>query len=552
MSRARAGAARVAGLVLACLAALLVLPLAAAGAHAATAAPQRSVMVLLDVNESLAGARIAAERTTVLRYARALPADVRIGLITFSDGWELNLRPTTDRGKLASALSASRLSGFTSAGIAGALSGANAAVERLGAGGQGRVLALSDGELVAGKLPTPALPTDVVTWRYESDDNVGAIRALAAASGGRVVSDPARVAVLAAAFPALARTPSPVPSAASPSAARHAIAVPRSSLSLIAVLALVFIAGFVLSLLVIRAVSPGTQRRRLVAEIERYGPRHAPAPASDDAGDGAVARTAVSLAAQLLASSNVERGLAQRLDLAGISRKPAEWVLMGAGLGAALAAVLTLLTGNVLVGLLIGVAVGWAGMRLIVDFRIRRRRAAFRDQLPDVLQFVAGSLRSGFSLAQALDAVVREDTQPAAGEFFRALAEARVGVDLDTALEGIAKRMASVDLQWTIIAIRIQREVGGNLAEVLSTTVATMRERAFLHRHVRALSAEGRLSAYILIALPLAMGAWLFITDRNYLRPIYTTAFGLLMLFVALVLFAVGVVWMRAVVKVEV
>jgi len=100
--------------------------------------------------------------------------------------------------------------------------------------------------------------------------------------------------------------------------------------------------------------------------------------------------------------------------------------------------------------------------------------------------------------------------------------------------------------------IRLDRTVGGNLAEVLATTVATMRERAQIRRHVRALSAEGRLSAYILISLPVLVGGWLFYSSPAYMRPLYTTAAGLMMLVAATVLLAVGALWMRQLIKVEV
>jgi tight adherence protein B len=101
------------------------------------------------------------------------------------------------------------------------------------------------------------------------------------------------------------------------------------------------------------------------------------------------------------------------------------------------------------------------------------------------------------------------------------------------------------------MAIRIQREVGGHLAEVLNTTVGTMRERSQLRRHVKALSAEGRLSAYILVALPVLIGGWLFIGSPGYVRPLYTTTVGIVMLALAAVLTAVGALWMRKVIKVE-
>jgi Flp pilus assembly protein TadB len=217
-----------------------------------------------------------------------------------------------------------------------------------------------------------------------------------------------------------------------------------------------------------------------------------------------------------------------------------------------IALALTLLTGNPVAGVLIGVLAGWLGMRLIVSLGISRRRAAFAEQLPDVLQLVAGSLQSGFSLPQALDAVVRNDTQPSAGEFYRALAETRIGGELEAALDRVAERMDSTDLRWSVLAIRIQRSVGGNLVEVLRNTVDMMRERVRLRRHVRGLSAEGRLSAYILIALPVVVGGWLFLTRPSYVRPLYTTSFGLVMLVGAGVLVVLGTVWMRKAIKVEV
>ena len=169
-----------------------------------------------------------------------------------------------------------------------------------------------------------------------------------------------------------------------------------------------------------------------------------------------------------------------------------------------------------------------------------------------MLQLIAGSLQSGFSLPQALDAVVREGTQPSMGEFSRALAEARLGADLEDALNRVADRMDSTDLRWTVMAIRIQREVGGNLAEVLRTTVGTMRERAFLRRQVSSLSAEGRLSAYILIALPVLIGG-VVLLQRPELHAAavhHPGRAGHARRRAALIV--VGALWMRKLIKVEV
>ena len=318
---------------------------------------------------------------------------------------------------------------------------------------------------------------------------------------------------------------------------------------LAALLGCIFLALLLAALLAGGAAGRVDAGKRLAQQVDQYRPRHRPleAPA-----EGAVSGAALGGVARLLRSRNSDQRLAERLELAAIRRKPAEWVLL-AGCGTVvLAAVVAVGTGSALLGILVAVPVGWLAARLVVSVRIVRRRAAFSEQLPDMLQLAAGSLQSGFSLPQALDAIARDGTQPISGEFSRALAETRIGVELPVALDRLADRMDSTDLRWTVMAISIQREVGGNLAEVLSNTVATMRERTQLRRHVRALSAEGRLSAYILIALPLVVGGWLFISSPAYMRPLYTTVTGGLLLVLAAVLAAAGALWMRQLIKVEV
>src|SRR5690242_11751918 len=131
-----------------------------------------------------------------------------------------------------------------------------------------------------------------------------------------------------------------------------------SGMPLLAVLALVFAALFVLALLATGSLRAQDQRRELADRIERYGPRHGSAPPE---GDGKVATAAVGWMTQLLRSSNTERGLAGRLDLAGIVRKPAEWALLGVSACAALSALLTLLVGNIVIGVLAGAAAGYLG-----------------------------------------------------------------------------------------------------------------------------------------------------------------------------------------------
>jgi Flp pilus assembly protein TadB len=323
------------------------------------------------------------------------------------------------------------------------------------------------------------------------------------------------------------------------------------SWTLAAGLGAIFAAVFILAVTLFGSLTRAGQQRDLAGRIASYGPRHGSSPANGDSGAAGKAGSVALDVTNRLMSPAAEQRLSGRMELAGVARKPAEWVLLGGCVGIVVAAALSIGTGNVILGLLAGAVVGWLSMRTLLSSLIRRRRAAFAEQLPDLLQLIASSLRSGFSLLQAVDSVMRETAQPAAGEFARALAESRLGGDLEDCLETIADRMGSDDLRWTVMAIRIQRGIGGNLAEVLTTTVNTIRERGYLRRQVLALTADGRLSAYILVALPVVAGAFLFIFRRTYMRPLYTTHMGELMLAGALVLVVLGTMIMRQMIKLE-
>ncbi|HUB38788.1 MAG TPA: type II secretion system F family protein [Streptosporangiaceae bacterium] len=322
--------------------------------------------------------------------------------------------------------------------------------------------------------------------------------------------------------------------------------------SLPVALGAIFVAVFLGVLSALGALSRSGRQRELAGRIERYGPqRRAPVVSNQPVREPDLNRRALDVANRLM-SPQAQRRLAERLDLAAVSRKPAEWTLLSVGLGVVIAAALSLATGNVLVGILGGALVGWLGMRLWLSYKIGRRRAAFREQLPDLLQLIASALQSGYSLLQALDAVVREDSQPASGEFSRAMAEARLGGELESCLEAVVRRMDSADLRWTVMAIRIQRSVGGNLGEILTTVAGTMRERGFLRRQVHALSAEGRMSAIILVALPVLVAALMFVVARSYMRPLYTTPLGIAVLVIDCIMVVIGAFWMRAAIRLEV
>jgi Flp pilus assembly protein TadB len=552
----RRAAARVCA-VLACAAVLLgpsVGPAAAAGTP--PGGPPRTLMILLDNNGDNTSGNdwLAMARQAALAYAGALPSDVRAGLVTFAGQWKLVLRPTTDRARLQAALGTVAGAGggfYNSDGIYAALAGVTSAVPAL-AGPGGRLVVISDAENLTGTGPITTIPADVIAKHVDGDDFIGKLRGLASGRGGHMAG-PGRAAALGAgAYPGPRTHPSPAATHRPPAKPNQAVGrVPSLPWALLAGAAALFLAIFIVTITAFGSVARAGRDRELEERIKRYGPKHKPTAAEDATGTAKVRRAAQDVTQRLMTSTAQDR-LAERLDLAGIARKPTEWTLLGGCLGIAVAAALSLVTSYVLFGVLVGALIGWLAMRLTLSLRIVRRRAAFSDQLPDVLQLIASALRSGFSLPQALDAVVREDAQPVAGEFSRALAEVRLGGDLADGLEGVARRMNSDDLHWTVIAIRVQQGIGGNLAEVLLTIAGTIRERAFLRRHVRALSAEGRLSAYIIVALPVLVGTWLFISAPQYMLPLHTTHLGELMLAAAIGLVVVGGLWMRKMIRIEI
>ncbi len=190
----------------------------------------------------------------------------------------------------------------------------------------------------------------------------------------------------------------------------------------------------------------------------------------------------------------------------------------------------------------------WLGLSFLEE----QRRKKFATQLPETLTLISSSLRAGFGFQQAVRAVVKETSPPTSTEFKKFLSEVELGLPLELALDNMADRLKSPNFNWVVMAVKIQREVGGNLSEVLENLAKTVREREQLQRQVKALTAEGRLSAWILTGLPFAISIFLFIVNPEYMSLIFKTKIGLMMLAAAVVLMTIGVIWMRKIVRIEV
>ncbi|WP_141401375.1 type II secretion system F family protein [Ornithinimicrobium cerasi] len=237
------------------------------------------------------------------------------------------------------------------------------------------------------------------------------------------------------------------------------------------------------------------------------------------------------------------------LDRAGIALALPQFVLLvgaGALVGLAIGAVL----GSFVVGVLLAVF-AVVGALMFVSFRSDARKRAFAEQLEDVLMLLASNLRAGHSLQQSLDSMTADIEEPASVEIGRAVTQVRVGRDLTESLDEVADRMDSDDFRWIVQAIAIHRQVGGNLSDVLDIVAGTIRERGQIRRQVQALSAEGKLSAYVLIALPFFVVLVLSFLNPGYLSVFTESLFGYMMISVAFLLLIVGVLWMRVTVRVE-
>ena len=209
-----------------------------------------------------------------------------------------------------------------------------------------------------------------------------------------------------------------------------------------------------------------------------------------------------------------------------------------------------LLARNLLLSLVVALIVV-LGPFILLNFKTSQRLKKFHDQLPDTLQLISGSLKAGYSFNQALNMVVDETGPPMSDEFRRVLSEIRMGLPERDALENMARRMNSEHFNWTVMSVNIQREVGGNLAEVMEIIANTIRERDRVMRQIKALTAEGRISAYILIGLPILLAGALTIINREYVSLLATTRIGLVMLSVAAILMIIGIIWIIKIIRIE-
>jgi tight adherence protein B len=326
-----------------------------------------------------------------------------------------------------------------------------------------------------------------------------------------------------------------------------------SQAMLAVVVALVGLAAFAMGWLLLGTAARVKADREMAARMAAIG-RPVPqstASAVDRPGTGWIPESVSSFGERFATSQGFGEKLDAQLEAAGISLRSGEFVVATVGAGLLAAVLAAAMLQNVLLAAVIGL-VGALVPTVVLRTALSRRADKMREQLPDVLTIMASSLRAGHSFLQALDTTAREIAAPANVEFQRLVAEIRLGRPAEDALEALADRVGSPDFRWAVLAVNIQREVGGNLAEILDNVSDTLRERAMMRRQVRVLTAEGRLSAWVLAILPFAIALYMFAVNPKYISLLFTKQIGLVMLGVGGVLMVLGILWMRKIVDIDV
>lgn len=547
-------------------------------------------MLALDTSGSMQGAALDAAKAAARTFVQTVSADTRVGLITFGESVTVRREPTLDRASLLAGLDAIDTAHgetslwdalVTAADLVGAEDGASSVVV-LSDGGD-TVSTASQAQAIEHLTARSAILYAVAVESPEADlaalqttvDQVGGqvlrttsvaeLESLYTEIAGRlahryqlsyappqhgtrtvVVSVAAGGSVATATITLHGPGPADTPAGAAPApapggpvaaAAPRPVSIPAGglldgplllwigSLSVFGSLAL-------LGLLAVRS-SPQVQLAT-VSSADRV------------AGINAQLGEAVD---RLVSRHDRQRRLDARLDAAGIDLRPGELVLFWLGATVLVAAAVTVVAGPG-PGVLI-VPIPALALLLVLNVRARRRRNRFTDQLTSTLAIMGNSLRAGQSLRQAIELVAAEAPSPSAELFHRIHFEVRVGRDLTESMRDVARRMDSADMEWLAQAVDIHRELGGDLTEILQNLATTLRERRSVARQVDALSAEGRATGWVLLAMPIVLFLFSWWRTPDNIGRMLSAPMGRILLVLAVSGMVAGHLWIRRLVNVK-
>ena len=251
---------------------------------------------------------------------------------------------------------------------------------------------------------------------------------------------------------------------------------------------------------------------------------------------------------KIIGSMNWWQRSSASLEQADLPLRTAELFYIQIGTGLVLGALVALVLGHPGIPALIALVLGFVIPMLFVRFKAKQRLSRFENQLPETLITMAASLKAGHAFNQAIQSAVNEGAEPSAKEFSRVLAETQLGMQSELALEAMAHRMKSYNFGFVVMSVNIQRTVGGSLADILDMVADTVRQRQQFEKKVKALTAQGRMSAYVLIAMPFLMALAIFAINPKYMQILWTDPIGRMMIAIGLVSMAFGAMIIRKIV----
>lgn len=240
-----------------------------------------------------------------------------------------------------------------------------------------------------------------------------------------------------------------------------------------------------------------------------------------------------------------------KLTKARIPMKAEELIGLSFVIASAALLIFWLLAGSILFGIICAV-IGFYLPLHIVERRKRKRMEMLNRQLPDALDIISNGLRAGFSFTQALGVVARETEPPIADEFARVLRKNQLGKPMADVLRELSEHTDSDDFDMVVTALLIQRQVGGNLAEILDNVAHTVRERIRIKGEIRTLTAQGRITAVIVSLLPAGVAVMLFMMNPGYIMVLFTELPGMIMFGTAVILQILGIIVLRKIINIEV
>lgn len=254
---------------------------------------------------------------------------------------------------------------------------------------------------------------------------------------------------------------------------------------------------------------------------------------------------------KLLSNIRHARGLDFKMQKAGIPLLGTEFLLL-LGLSFFLTIVIAFIVSKkIYIGFMIAIVVVMAEW-IYVLLRIDRREAAFTNQLGDCLMMVANAMRAGFSFLQSMELVSKEMEPPISEEFKHVMRDISLGASVERALDDMDQRVSSPDFSLVVTAVLIQQQVGGDLAHILDTISDTIQDRIRMRREVRTLTAQGRMSGWVLAGLPFALGAFISVVNPSYIEPLFTEKIGQMAIVFGIIMVLLGFLVIQRIVDIDV